>query len=99
MKGTHKGSNSLHQPVKPMRSRHSPFLGLELTEKLLKLNPDKYAKFSYSDTKGRGLYKQGKLKEALELLENNWDIRPIYNHEIFLHLEEAKKVVASQKNN
>jgi tetratricopeptide (TPR) repeat protein len=70
--------------------------GMELTEKLLKLNPDKYAKFSYLDTKGWGLYKQGKPKEALELLESNWNLRPMYNIEASLHLEAAKKAVAGQ---
>jgi tetratricopeptide (TPR) repeat protein len=71
--------------------------GLELVEKVIKSSQDKYAKFSYFDTKGYGLFKQGKNKEALKLLEQNWDLRPIYNHEIYLHLEEVKKAVAEQK--
>jgi tetratricopeptide (TPR) repeat protein len=73
--------------------------GLALTEKLLGLNQDKFAEFSYSDTKGWGLYKQGKLKEAVILLERNWNSKPKYNYEAFLHLEAVKKAVASQKNN
>jgi len=73
--------------------------GLALTEKLLGLNQDKFAEFLYSDTKGWGLYKQGKLKEAVELLERNWNSRPMSYYEGYLHLEEVKKAVASQKNN
>jgi hypothetical protein len=51
------------------------------------------------DTKGWGLYKQKKYKEALELLEKSWDLKPYYDHELYLHLEAAKKAVAGQKNN
>ena len=72
--------------------------GLELVDKALKLNPDNY---NYLDTKGWGLYKQGKYKEALEILQKSWDLRrekAVYNHEAFLHLEAAKKAVAGQKN-
>jgi pentatricopeptide repeat protein len=71
--------------------------GMELTEKLLKLNPDKYAKFFYLDTKGWGLFKQGKSKEAHELLERNWNSRPMYNIEVSLHLEAVKKSIANLK--
>jgi len=73
--------------------------GLELIDKALKISPDNY---NYLNTKGWGLYKQGKFKEALEILQKSWDIRrekAIYNHEAYLHLEAAKKAVASQKNN
>jgi tetratricopeptide (TPR) repeat protein/TolB-like protein len=67
---------------------------LGLIEKALELSPDNY---SYLDTKGWGLYKQGKYKEALELLEKSWNLKPVYNHEIFLHLEEVKKVFLRAK--
>ena len=63
----------------------------------LKLSPDNY---NYLYTKGWGLYKQGKYKEALEILQKSWDLRrekDVYNHEAFLHLEAAKKAVANQK--
>ena len=73
--------------------------GLELVDKALKLSPDNY---NYLHTKGWGLYKQGKYKEALDILQKSWDLRrekAIYDHEAFLHLEAAKKAVASQKNN
>ena len=73
--------------------------GLDLIDRALKISPDNY---SFLDTKGWGLYKHGKNKEALEILENSWDLRlknAVYNHEAFLHLEAAKKAVAMQKNN
>jgi tetratricopeptide (TPR) repeat protein len=68
--------------------------GLKLADQSLKVHPDNYL---YLDTKGWGLYKQGKKKEALELLEKSWNLKPIYDHRVYLHLEEAKKAVAGQK--
>jgi tetratricopeptide (TPR) repeat protein len=73
--------------------------GLELVDKALKLSPDNY---SYLHTKGWGLYKHGKSQEALEILQKSWDLRmkdAVYDHEAYLHLEEAKKAVANQKKN
>jgi tetratricopeptide (TPR) repeat protein len=69
--------------------------GLELVDKALNLRPDYY---NYLDTKGWGLYKQGKYQEALETLEKSWNLKPRYNHNIYLHLEAAKKAVTGQKN-
>jgi tetratricopeptide (TPR) repeat protein/TolB-like protein len=71
--------------------------GLEVVNTALKSEPDNY---NYLHTKGWGLYKQGKYKEALEILQKSWDLRrklAIYNHEAFLHLEEVKKTVAGIK--
>ena len=71
--------------------------GMELVDKALELSPDN---FDYLHTKGWGLNKQGKYKESFEILQKSWDIRrekAVYNHEAFLHLEAAKKAVASQK--
>ena len=73
--------------------------GLELVSKALELTPDYY---DYLHTRGWGLYKQRKYKEALEILQKSWDLRiqnAIYNHDAFLHLEAAKKAVTNQKNN
>jgi len=64
--------------------------GLELIDKALVSSPDNYY---YLDTKGWGLYKQGKHKEALEYLEKSWDSKPVYDHEVYLHLEEVKKAI------
>ncbi|MGM0666450.1 MAG: hypothetical protein ACQETA_03945 [Bacteroidota bacterium] len=65
--------------------------GLELAEKALEMEPGNYL---YLDTKGWGLYKQGKYEEALESIERSWELKPVYDHEIYLHLEKAKKAVA-----
>jgi tetratricopeptide (TPR) repeat protein len=73
--------------------------GLELVDKTLEMSPDNYASLH---AKGWGLYKQGKYKEALGILQRSWDLRmqnANYNHEAFLHLEAAKKAVAGQNNN
>jgi tetratricopeptide (TPR) repeat protein len=70
--------------------------GLEFINKALVLKPDDY---SFLDTKGWGLFKQGKYSEALELIQKSWDLKPVYDHRVYLHLEAAKKAVASQKNN
>ncbi|MFO7851087.1 MAG: tetratricopeptide repeat protein [Bacteroidota bacterium] len=72
--------------------------GLELVKKALELSPDHY---EYLDTKGWGLYKQGKYQEALDILQKSWDLRmknTVYVHREFLHLEAAKKAVAEGSN-
>jgi len=68
--------------------------GMDLISKVLELSPDDYL---YLDTKGWGLYKKGKYKEALEFLEKAWELKPIYDHEVYLHLEEVKKAIEKQK--
>jgi tetratricopeptide (TPR) repeat protein len=71
--------------------------GLDLVDTILKLDPDNY---SYLHTKGWGLYKQGKYQEALDILQKSWDLRrknAIYDHDAYLHLEEAKKAIVNQK--
>jgi tetratricopeptide (TPR) repeat protein len=73
--------------------------GMELVKKALELSPDNY---EFLHTKGWGLYKQGKYKEALDILQKSWDLRrqnAVYDHKAYLHLEAAKKAVANQKNN
>ena len=71
--------------------------GLELIDKVLELSKGQY-EWIFLDCKGWGLYKQGKYKEALDILQSSWDLRRAkaqYDHEAFLHLEAAKKAVAS----
>lgn len=68
--------------------------GLELVEKSLALSPEDYTMY---DTKGWGLYKQGKFREALVLIEKAWNLKPRYDHEVYLHLEAARKAVAGMK--
>ena len=69
--------------------------GLDLIQNALELRPDNWY---YLDTKGWGLYKQGKVEEALKILNDSWDLRPSYNHEGYQHIEEVKKNLASQNN-
>jgi len=70
--------------------------GLELADKALEMDSGNYF---YLDTKGWGLYKQGKYQEALEILEKSWELKPIYDHDLFLHLEEVRKAVADNARN
>lgn len=70
--------------------------GLELIERALELSPSYEGVFL--DTKGWGFYKLGKYEEALRLLERSWELRAYYNHNIYLHLEAARKAVAGQKD-
>ena len=67
--------------------------GVDLIEKALELEPDNWY---YLDTKGWGLYKQGKIEEALKLLQDAWDIRPVYDHEGYQHIQDVEKARASQ---
>jgi tetratricopeptide (TPR) repeat protein len=71
--------------------------GLEFADKLVKLSPDNQ---SYLHTKGWGLFKQGKYREAKDILQKSWDLRrenAVYDHVAFLHLEAAKKAVAGEE--
>jgi AraC-like DNA-binding protein/Tfp pilus assembly protein PilF/TolB-like protein len=70
--------------------------GLSLIDKALYTNPDDY---SLLDSKGWGLYKQGKYQEALELMKRSWDLRlkyTSYDHASYLRLVEVKKAAAGQ---
>jgi tetratricopeptide (TPR) repeat protein len=67
--------------------------GMELIRKAIASDPDNY---NYLETEGWGLYKQGKLKDALKVLQKSWDSRmenAVYDHESFLHLQLARKAV------
>jgi tetratricopeptide (TPR) repeat protein len=68
--------------------------GLELIDRALKLSPNTYNLYHW---KGWGFYKQGKYKEALELLEKADSLKPAYDYRLYIDLEAAKKAVASQK--
>jgi tetratricopeptide (TPR) repeat protein len=67
--------------------------GLDLADKALHLAPDDYR---YIDTKGWGLYKKGKYKEALVLFNKCRELKPYYDHGVDLHIEAAKKAVAGR---
>ena len=68
--------------------------GLDLIGTALKSEPDDYG---FLHAKGWGLYKQGNSREALEILQKSWDLKPVYDHQLFLHLGEVKKAAADQK--
>jgi tetratricopeptide (TPR) repeat protein len=71
--------------------------GIELADKALELSQG-YNEWTYLDCKGWGLYKKGRYKESLDILQKAWDLRRTkaqYNHQAFLHLEAAKKAVAA----
>jgi len=62
--------------------------GMNLIIKSLNLSPDNW---NALDTYGWGLYKQGKLKESLNILKRSWDLRPIYNHRVYQHIQEVEQ--------
>jgi tetratricopeptide (TPR) repeat protein len=68
--------------------------GILLASKALELSQDNP---NILHTTGWGLYKQSKYEEAWKLLEKADSLRSVYNHELNLHLEAAKKAVAEQK--
>lgn len=68
--------------------------GLELTSKAVKSDPCSYI---FLDSKGWGLFKLGKNEEALKLLERSDSLKPMYDYDLFLHLEAVKKAIANHK--
>ena len=68
--------------------------GLALIEVALKSEPDNY---SFLHTQGWGLFKLGRIQEALNILQRSWELKPKYDHSIFLHIEEVRKAVGDQK--
>ncbi len=68
--------------------------GLDLITRALELSPDNA---NFKHTKGWGLYKIGKYEEALGLLEDSWDRKDYYNHELYLHIQEVKQALAKLK--
>ena len=96
------------EPGKPERMNDLAFLlidserniaeGMDLAARALEIRPDYYL---FLHTKGWGLFKQAKYREALDILQKSWDLRrekAVYDHTAYLHLEAAKKAVAGQKN-
>ncbi|MFO7933858.1 MAG: tetratricopeptide repeat protein [Bacteroidales bacterium] len=100
----HRRSLSL-EPERAIRLNNLAFLlideelnveeGMSLAEKALDSEPDHY---TYLDTRGWGLYKQGRYEEAVEVLEQAWELKPRYNHTIYLHLEAARKAHTGQQD-
>jgi tetratricopeptide (TPR) repeat protein len=68
--------------------------GMALVEKVLTVDTSNIRALR---TKGWGLYKQGKNRDALDLLQKCWDTKLYgYDHNELLHLEEVKKAVEEQ---
>lgn len=67
--------------------------GMELIARALEILPDNW-NFLY--THGLGLYKQGKLMEAKEVLDRSWEIRHYYNHDHYLLIQEVSQALAGQ---
>jgi TolB-like protein/Tfp pilus assembly protein PilF len=68
----------------------------ELMDKAMKLAANKVDYYDYLDIKGWGLYKQGKNKDALEILQKCWNEAPFKVYSIKSHYEEVKKAVGNQ---
>ena len=66
--------------------------GVEILDNAIEQLPDSWFVL---DTKGWGLYKQGKYQEALELLETAWELKPLYDHSCFTHIQAVKQAIAS----
>ena len=74
--------------------------GMELADKLIKISPDTLAfKSNLMDVKGWTLYKYGKYKEALVVLQkaDSIEFPYYYSPDLHLHLLEVKKAIARQK--
>jgi tetratricopeptide (TPR) repeat protein len=69
--------------------------GMELVEKALALIPENEL---ILETKGWGLFKEGKFREALIIMDKCDSLGPIYSYDNELHRESVKKAVAEQKN-
>jgi len=71
--------------------------GIELINQALETNQmNTNLLFKLHHLKGWGLHKQGKNREALEHLIKAWELRPYYDHENFLHIQEVEQALASQ---
>jgi AraC-like DNA-binding protein/tetratricopeptide (TPR) repeat protein/TolB-like protein len=68
----------------------------ELMNKALERASTQYDYYNYLDTKGFSLYKQGKNKEAMEILQKAWNETPFKIYSIKSHLEQVKKTFVTQ---
>jgi hypothetical protein len=53
--------------------------------------------YNYLDEKGWGLYKQGRVDEALAIIEKAWNEAPFKLYALRSHLEEVKRAADRQK--
>jgi adenylate cyclase len=66
----------------------------KLLDKALELATNKWDYYNYLDSKGMGLYKEGRSKEALEVLQKMYDAAPYKIYFMKSHLEEVKKAIS-----
>jgi tetratricopeptide (TPR) repeat protein len=69
----------------------------ELMDKAMKLAATKTDYYNYLNAKGWSLYKSGKYKEALGMLQKTYDEAPFKLYSIKSHLEEVRNAVALNK--
>ncbi len=67
--------------------------GMELIKHAYEIDPNSYY-IMYLE--GMGLFKQGNLDEALELLNKSWDLRYAYHHHHYQLIQEVEQALASQ---
>jgi tetratricopeptide (TPR) repeat protein len=68
----------------------------DLMDKAMASAPTKLDYYKYLDTKGWSLYKQNRVKEALEVLQAVWDAAPFRLYIFKSHLEEVKRAAEEQ---
>jgi TolB-like protein len=69
----------------------------QLMDRALALAKNKIDYYDFLNTKGWGLYKQGEIKEALEILQKCWDEAPFKLYSIKSHYDEVKMAFTGQK--
>jgi hypothetical protein len=67
----------------------------ELMDRAMALAANKVDYYRYMDTKGWGLYKQGRCMEALKIIQEVWDSAPFRLGTLVAHMQEVKKAAAS----
>jgi len=67
--------------------------GMNWIEQLLESDRDNW---DYLYSEGIGLYKQEKYDEAYEALQRSWELKPNYDHEHYLLLQEARQARTAQ---
>jgi len=66
-----------------------------LMDRAMAMATNKVDYYRYMDTKGWGLYKQGRYKEALEIIQEVWDSAPFRLGTLVAHMREVKKAASN----
>ena len=69
--------------------------GMELAEKAVKLEPGFYG---ILHVYGLGLFKQGKYEQAMEILNQAWEARGIYDLDLKRDIQEVEKELTENLN-